>query len=81
MSDELRQCAEPHLYFMKEQSRANRKRAKKLVGLAPDKFISFMINAAHNVMKGNLELDPECYKNLCKKRQKMLDKKQERAET
>ena len=32
-----------------------------------------MTNAAHNVMKGNLELDPECYKGLRKKRQKMLD--------
>ena len=41
--------------------------------LAPDKFMSFMTNAAHNVMKGNLELDPECYKGLRKKRQKMLD--------
>ena len=41
--------------------------------LAPDKFMSFMTNAAHNVMKGNLELDPECYKGLHKKRQKMLD--------
>ena len=41
--------------------------------LAPDKFMSFMTSAAHNVMKGNLELDPECYKNLGKKRQKMLD--------
>ena len=35
--------------------------------------MSFMTNAAHNVMKGNLELDPECYKGLRKKRQKMLD--------
>ena len=73
MSDQLRQCAEPHLYFMKELSTANRKRAKKLMELAPDKFISFMTNAAHNLMKGNLELDPECYKGLRKKRQKMLD--------
>ena len=40
--------------------------------LAPDKFMSFMTNAAHNVMKGSLE-DPECYKGLRKKRQKMLD--------
>ena len=73
MSDQLRQCAEPHLYFMKELSKASRRRAKKLMELAPDKFMSFMTNAAHNVMKGNLELDPECYKNLRKKRQKMLD--------
>ena len=58
---------------MKELSKANRKRAKKLMELAPDKFLSFMTNAAHNVMKGNLELDPECYKGLRKKRQKMLD--------
>ena len=41
--------------------------------LAPDKFMSFMTNAAHNVMKGNLELDPECFETLRKKRQKMLD--------
>ena len=73
MSDQLRQSAEPHLYFMKELSKANRRRAKKLMELAPDKFLSFMTNAAHNVMKGNLELDPECYKGLRKKRQKMLD--------
>ena len=72
MSDQLRRSAEPHLYFMKELSKANR-RAKKLMELAPDKFLSFMTNAAHNVMKGNLELDPECYKGLRKKRQKMLD--------
>ena len=72
MSDQLRQCAEPHLYFMKELSKASRRRAKKLMELAPDKFLSFMTNA-HNVMKGNLELDPECYKGLCKKRQKLLD--------
>ena len=72
MSDQLRQCAEPHLYFMKELSKASR-RAKKLIELAPDKFLSFMTNAAHNVMKGNLELDPECYKGLRKKRQKLLD--------
>ena len=57
----------------KELSTANRNRAKKLIELAPGKFMSFMTNAAHNVMKGNLELDPECYKNLRKKRQKMLD--------
>ena len=73
MSEQLRQSAEPHLYFMKELSKANRRRAKKLMELAPDKFMSFMTNAAHNVMKGNLELDPECYKGLRKKRQKMLD--------
>ena len=73
MSDQLKQCAEPHLYFMKELSKASRRRAKKLMELAPDKFMSFMTSAAHNVMKGNLELDPECYKNLRKKRQKMLD--------
>ena len=73
MSDQLRQSEEPHLYFMKELSKANRRRAKKLMELAPDKFLSFMTNAAHNVMKGNLELDPECYKGLRKKRQKMLD--------
>ena len=73
MSDQLRQSAEPHLYFMKELSKANRRRAKKLMELAPDKFLSFMTNAAHNVMKGNLKLDPECYKGLRKKRQKMLD--------
>ena len=35
--------------------------------------MSFMTNAAHTVMKGNLELDPECYKTLRKKRQKLLD--------
>ena len=51
---------------------ANRKRAKKLMELARDKFISFMINAAHNVMKGNLELDPECYKDLRKRDRKCL---------
>ena len=73
MSDQLRQSAEPHLYFMKELSKASRRRAKKLMELAPDKFLSFMTNAAHNVMKGNLELDPECYKGLRKKRQKLLD--------
>ena len=73
MSDQLRQCAEPYLYFMKELSKASRRRAKKLMELAPDKFLSFMTNAAHNVMKGNLELDPECYKCLRKKRQKLLD--------
>ena len=73
MSDQLRQSAEPLLYFMKELSKASRRRAKKLMELAPDKFLSFMTNAAHNVMKGNLELDPECYKGLRKKRQKMLD--------
>ena len=72
MSDQLRRSAKPHLYFMKELSKANRRRAKKLMELAPDKFMSFMTNAAHNVMKGNLELDPECYKGLRKKRQKML---------
>ena len=64
--------SEPHLYFMIELSKANRRRAKKLMELAPDKFMSFMTNAAHNVMKLNLELDPECYKNLRKKRQKCL---------
>ena len=73
MSDQLRLCAKPHLYFMKELSKASRRRAKKLMELAPDKFLSFMTNAAHNVMKGNLELDPECYKGLRKKRQKLLD--------
>ena len=73
MSDQLRQCAEWHLYFMKELSKASRRRAKKLMELAPDKFLSFMTNAAHNVMKGNLELNPECYKGLHKKRQKLLD--------
>ena len=73
MSDQLRQSAEPHLYFMKELSKASRRRAKKLMELAPDKFLSFMTNAAHNVVKGNLELDPECYKGLRKKRQKLLD--------
>ena len=73
MSEQLRRCAEPHLYFMKELSTANRRRAKKLMELAPDKFMSFMTNAAHNVMKGYLELDPECFKTLRKKRQKMLD--------
>ena len=51
MSDQLRRSAEPHLYFMKELSKANRKRAKKLMELAPDKFMSFMTNAAHNVRK------------------------------
>ena len=54
MSDQLRQCAQPHLYFMKEFSKASRRRAKKLIELAPDKFLSFMTNAAHNVMKGYL---------------------------
>ena len=73
MPDQLRQSAEIHLYFMKELSKASRRRAKKLMELAPDKFLSFMTNAAHNVMKGNLELDPECYKGLRKKRQKLLD--------
>ena len=73
MSDQLRRSAEPHLYFMKELSKASRRRAKKLMELAPDKFLSFMTNAAHNVMKGNLELYPECYKCLRKKRQKLLD--------
>ena len=73
MSDQLRQCAEPQLYFMKELSKASRRKAKKLMELAPDKFLSFMTNAAHNVMKGNLELDPECYKGLRKKRQRLLD--------
>ena len=67
MSDQLRQCGEPHLYFMKELSKASR-RAKKLMELAPDKFMSFMNNAPHNVMKGNLEVDPECYKGLRKKK-------------
>ena len=69
---------------MKELSKANRRRAKKLMELAPDKFMSFMTNAAHNVMKGNLELDPECYKGLREETENArcrTGKKQERAKT
>ena len=52
MSEQLRRCAEPHLYCMKELSKANRRRAKKLMELAPDKFMSFMtIHAGYTSRK------------------------------
>ena len=70
--EKFRQCAEPHIPMLKDLSQSSKRRARILMRIAPDNFLRFMTNAAHNVLKGNLDLDPETYKYLRKKRQKMV---------
>ena len=71
-AERLRQCAEPHIPMLKDLSQSSKRRARLLMQIAPDNFLRFMTNAAHNVLKGNLDLDPSTYKYLRKKRQKMV---------
>ena len=70
--EKFRQCAEPHIPMLKDLSQSSKRRARILMRIAPDNFLRFMTYAAHNVLKGNLDLDPETYKYLRKKRQKMV---------
>ena len=71
-AERFRQCAEPHIPLLKQLSQSSKRRAKLLMRIAPDNFLRFMTNAAHNVLKGNLDLDPSTYQYLRKKRQKMV---------
>ena len=71
-AERLRQSAEPHIPLLRDLSQCSKRRARLLMNIAPDNFLRFMTNAAHNVLKGNLDLDPSTYKYLRKKRQKMV---------